>query len=194
MKKFTFIFNIPIVLQIIENSKPQFVFDFIEYISLLICLASASIVMMLIPIILCYSMVVNFIKISSYNNNINKEMCYQENNSKYLRHICNKYIRSSSIFFKNFMALAAWNIFSLIYIIFGFDSFSNGLSEYFYFPFAIFQSLSKNEIFNTIYKFQSNWSYMVTIIILTFYFYFLGKYIGRYVAKTKIKKKGLNYS
>lgn len=194
MKKFAIIFNMPLVLQIFENNKSQLVFDYIEYMFLVICFASASIVMIFIPVILCYSMVDNFIDMSGYNNKINKEMCCQEDNTKYLKSICYKYIKSSSNFFKNFIALAAWNVFSLIYIVFSFNSFSNGLREYFYFPFAIFQSLSKNEIFNSIYKFHSNWSFMISIIILTFSFSFLGKYIGRYLAKNKIKKKGLNYS
>tara|TARA_R110001583_G_scaffold123082_1_gene274423 strand:- start:42730 stop:43329 length:600 start_codon:yes stop_codon:yes gene_type:complete len=192
MKKVALIFNMPLVLQILENSKSQLVFYYIEYMFLVICFASASIVMMFIPIILCYSMVDNFIDMNDYKNKINKEISCQEDNTEYLKSICHKYLKSFSNFFKNFTALAAWNIFSLIYIVFGFGSFSNGLREYFYFPFAIFQSLNKSKIFNSIYQFQSNWSFMITIIILTFSFYFFGKYIGSYMAKNKIKKKGLN--
>lgn len=193
MKKFVLIFNSSFVLQIFENSKSQLVFDYIEYIFLIICFASASIVMMLIPIILFYSMVDNFFNMSGYSNKINNEMCCQEKNSKYLKSICDKYIKSSSVFFKNFIALAAWNVFSLIYIVLGFDSFNKGLVEYFGFPFAQLQSLSKNEIFNSIYKFQSNWLFMIAIIILTFSFYFAGKYIGRFVAISMINKRGVNY-
>jgi len=194
MEKVALIFNMPLVLQIFENSKSQLVFDSIEYMLLVICFASASIVIMFIPVILFFSMVDNFINMSSCRNKINNAMRYQENNSKYLKSICYNYLKSTSNFFKNFLALAAWNVFSLIYIVFGFDSFNNGLREYFNFPFALFQSLSKNVIFNSIYKFQSNWSFMIIIIILTFSFYFSGIYIGRYVAKNMIKKRGLNYS
>ena len=183
-----------LVLQIFENNESHWAFDFSEYIFLVICSASASIVIMLIPVILCYSMVDNFVKMSGCSNKIDKEICCQENNSRYLKSICDKYFKVFSNFFKNFIALAAWNIFSLIYIVFGFDSVGNGLREYFNFPFSILQSLSENEIFNSLYKFQSNWSIMFTIIILTFSFYFLGKYIGRYMAESMIKKRGLDYS
>lgn len=194
MKTLDVVFNRYLIIQILENNKYELLVDYIIYLLFLVCFALSLIVMMLIPVVLLYSMVSNFIDMSNCNNKINKEMCCQDNNSKYLEPICRKYLKYSSNFFKNFMALAAWNIFSLIYIVIGFDSFINGLREYFFFPFAVFQSLSKNEIFNSIHKFQSNWLFMLTIIILTFSFYFLGKYIGRYVAKSMIKNKGLIFS
>lgn len=194
MKKLAIIFNIPLVLQFFEYSETQSVIATIEYILLVIVFSSASIVIMLIPVILFFSMVDNFFNMRDYNYKIDKEMSSQENNTKYLKSVCVNYLKSSSNFFENFIALAIWNISSLIYIVFAFDSFINGLREYFYFPFAIFQSLSKNEIFNSIYKFQSNWTFMSTIIILTFSFYILGKYFGSYRAKNVIKKKGVNFS
>ena len=191
MKNFSLIIDIPFVTQILNNNNADLPFVYIEYMLLFFLFSLATIIMMLIPVILFYSMVVNFIDLTEYNSKIDREMCCQDNHSNYLNSICSKYFKSFSNFFKNFLALTAWNVFSLGYIIIGFDSFSNGLREYFYFPFAVLQSLSKNEIYNTIYKFQSNWSSMLAIIILTFSFYFLGKYIGSYVAKNMIKKRRL---
>ncbi|PCI31617.1 MAG: hypothetical protein COB60_11130 [Flavobacteriaceae bacterium] len=191
MKKFALIFNLPLVLQISTNNDSSMIFDSIQYVSLIICLLTSSIVMMLIPVILCYSMVTNFLNMRDYNIRIDTETCNQQNNSKYLKSICKKYHEFTSNFYKKLFALAAWNIFSVIYIIIGFESFSKGLREYFFFPFAIFQSLGINEIFDSIYKFQSNWLFMTTITILTFYFYFFGKYFGKYKAKNMFKKRGL---
>lgn len=189
MKKFAPIFNVSLVLQIFKYNDSTLILDSIEYVSLIVCLLTSSIIMMLIPVILCYSMVANFINMRDYYIRIDSEMCRQENNSNYLKSICKKYHKSTSSFYKKLFGLAAWNIFSLIYIVIGFDSFSNGLREYFYFPFAIFQSLSENKIVDSIYNYQSNWLFMTTITILTFYFYFFGKYFGRYIAKNMIKKK-----
>ena len=188
MKKTAFVFNMYSFLQVSENSNLQTVFDSIKYIIFLICFILASSVMMLIPVVLFYSVIGDFIKKTSYSNKIKEEMGRKENNSKYLQFICDKYIKISSNLFKNFIALATWNIFSLFYIIFWFENFSDGLKEYFYFPFAILQSLSKNEIFDSIYKFQSNWLFMSAIIVLTFSFSFLGKYIGRDIAESWVKK------
>ena len=183
-----------LVLQILDNSNAQWEFGYIEYLFLVICSSSISIVIMLIPVILFYAMVDNFIKMSGCSKKIDIEICCQENNTRYLKSTCDTYLKSSSNFFKNFIALAAWNIFSFMYIVFGFESVSLGLREYFYFPFAIFQSLNRNEIFNSINEFHLNWSFMITIAILTFCFYFLGKYIGKHMANSMVKKRGLDYS
>ena len=145
---------------------------------------------MLIPVILSYSTVDSFISMNGCNSKIKKEMYCQEINSKYLKSICNKYLKDSTRFFKNFTALAAWNVFSLIYLVFGFDSFSNGLKKYFYFPLNVIQSLSKDEFFDSIYEFQSNWIFMGVIILLAFSF--LGKYIGSNLAGNVIKNVELN--
>ena len=194
MKISAFTFNIPFFVQTIENSQSQMVFDYIGYIILLICFMAASILMMLIPIILCYSMVNNFV-IMIVNKRIIKEGTgIHSGNSKYLKSICDTYLNASSKFFKNLIALGTWNIYSFIYVFFGFNSFNDGLKEYFYFPFAILQSLSKDEIFDSIYKFQSNWLFMGAIIIITFSFSFFGKYLGRDIANNVIKKKGIEFT
>jgi len=194
MEKFAPIFNVSLVLQIFNNNDESLMLNSIEYISLIVCLLTSSIVMMLIPVVLCYSMFDNYMNMKAYNSKIDAEIRHQENNSNYLTSICEKYHKATSNFYKNLFALAGWNIFSLIYIIKGFDSFSNGLREYFYFPFAMFQSLTENKIVNSIYEYQSNWLYMTTIAILTFYFYFFGNYFGKYIARNMIKKRGLKYS
>ncbi|WKD84679.1 hypothetical protein KCTC32516_00013 [Polaribacter huanghezhanensis] len=188
MKKSVFIFNIYLFFQTFENSNLQTAFDYVKYTILLICILLASIVMMLIPVVLCYFMVDNFSNMIGYKNKIKEEMSIEGNSSNYLRSICDKYIEASSNFFKNFIAFLIWNIFSLLYIVFWFENFSEGLREYFYFPFAIFQSLSKSEIFDSIHVYKSNWLFMSAIIVLTFSFSSLGKSIGKDIAESKIKK------
>lgn len=187
MKKFALIFNLFFVLQVFENNESQMVFESIEYIMLLIFFMAASIVMILIPIILCYSMVDNYYTMNGFKRKIKAVGCHNES-SKYVNEICDTYLKTTRNFYKNFSALVTWNIFSLAYIMYGFENFSNGLKEYFYFPFAILQSLSKDEIFDSKYKFHSNFLIMGAIILLTFSFYFLGKYIGSMIAKNTIIK------
>ena len=95
MKNAAFIFTI----QIFENSQSQMVFDYIEYLILLICFMAASILMMLIPIILCYSMVDNFIRMNGYKKDIRERTKSEEASSKYLKAICIEYNKASSKFF-----------------------------------------------------------------------------------------------
>ena len=195
MKKFILIFNTPLVLQILENSKSELVLDYIEYMILFFGLALAMIMMMLIPVVLFFSMVGNFISMGDHYKKLNKGINLQELNKKstYLESLRDKYVKSYSNFFKYFSAIATWNIFSLLYIILGFDSFVNGLKEYFYFPFYVFQTLNNEEIYNSIFVFKSEGLFMTAIIVLTFTFYHVGKYLGLYIAKNRIKERNLNF-
>jgi len=193
MENLFLILNNSLVIQIFENSKSELLFNTVQYVFLFICLVSALLIMMLIPAILCYSMIDNFIDFQEYSKKIDTNICTAKNehNSEYSKSICDNYLKSYSNFTKNFVGLAAWNIFSLVYIVTGFDNFRTGLIEYFYFPFKMFESLSKNEILISIKEFNSNWSYMLVIIVLTFVFFFLGKFAGKIFGKQKIKQQGL---
>lgn len=188
-----FTLNISQILQSFGDNESQLVFDYTLYILLLVCLMAASIFMMLIPVVIAYSAIDHFLTMRSYQSQIKNEVCCEEHNTKYLNTVCSNYLKASCKFYKNFLALAVWNIFSLGYMVFGFDSFSSGLKEYFYFPFAVLQSLSKNEIFSSVSKFQSNWYYMLMIALLTFIFYFVGHYLGKQFANGAIKKRGINF-
>lgn len=191
MKKGAIIINLFFTIQALENSQTQIVFDYVKYIILLICFMAASILMMLIPVVLAYSMVDNFISMKKFKEILKKKKNSKNLNSKYIKTICGEYHKASSKFFKNLSALLTWNIFSFIYIFFGYENFSDGLKEYFYFPFAVLQSLNKDEIFDSLYKFQSNWLFMAAIVFITFSFSFFGKYLGKDIAENRIEKMKL---
>ena len=196
MEKVFFIANNPLLIQIIENSESKLLFDSVQYVFLFICIIMALLVMMLIPAILGYSMIDSYFNIYKHKKEIDTNVCTAENNrhSEYSKCICDKYLRSYSNFTKSFAGLAAWNIFSLVYIITGFDSFRTGLIEYFYFPFNMLNSLSENEILNSIKSYNSNWTYMLSIIALTIAFTLIGKYVGTLFGKEKINQRGLSLS
>ena len=186
MVKSIAIYKILLASQVFEDSKSQLAFDSIEYITSIILVGLATIVMMLIPVFLFYRVVVNFYRLK--NNNICDTETWSFGNTFKLR-----YLKLHSKFFKNFLGLVSWNLFSFLYIIFGFKSISAGLKEYFYFPFYVFESLIKNDVYNTIILYRSNGVIMIIIAILTFAFYLIGKYIGRFIAENKIKKVELSF-
>ncbi len=156
MENYFLISNNSLVIQIFEKSNSELLFNSIEYVFLFICLVMALLIMMLIPVILCYSMIDNFIDFREYSKKIDTKFCIvkNEHNSEYSKSICDNYLKSYSNFTKNFVGLAAWNIFSLVYIVTGFDNIRTGLIEYFYFPFKMFNSLNENEILNSIKEFN----------------------------------------
>jgi len=182
-----------LVIQIIEDSESKLLFNSVEYVFLFICIITALLIMMLIPAILGFSMIDSFFNIYKHKKEIDTKVCASDTNqhSEYSKSICDKYLKSCSNFVKNFTGLAAWNIFSLAYIITGFDNFKTGLIEYFRFPFNVFNSLNTNAISDSIKGFSSNWSSMLTIIALTLIFTLLGKYIGNTMGKERMKQRGL---
>jgi hypothetical protein len=196
MGKMLLIANKPLVIQILENSESKLLFNSAEYVLLFICIITALLIMMLIPALLCYSMIDNFFKIRKYNKEINTKVCTSGNNqnSEFSKCICDKYLNSYSNFMKNSLGFAAWNIFSIIYIVTGFKSFKTGLIEYFNFPFNVFNTINENAILNSLTGFSSNWYAMLTIIALTFIFTLLGKYLGSTFGRQKINKRGLSLS
>ena len=196
MEKIFIIANNPIMIQILENSESKLLFDSVQYVFVFICIIMALLVMMLIPAILGYSMIDSFFNIYKHKKEIDTKICTAENNhhSEYSKCICDKYVKSYSRFTTSLSGLAAWNIFSLVYIIFGFDSFRSGLRDYFYFPFNMLSSLSENEILNSLSSYSSNWYYMLSIIALTIVFTLIGNYIGILFGKEKINQRGLSLS
>lgn len=185
--------NNSLIIQIIEDSEATLLFNSAEYLFLFICIIIALLIMMLIPAILCFSMIDNFFNINKFKKEIDTRICTSDiiHYSEYTKCTCDKYLKSCSNFVKNFTGLAAWNIFSLAYIITGFDNFKTGLIEYFRFPFNVFNSLNSDAILNSIKSFSSNWLSMFTIIVLTLIFTLLGKYIGNTMGKERIKQRGL---
>lgn len=185
MKNILLIFNLPLVIQTIENNKYNFTTDFsenIEYFTSSVTLLIAAIGMMLIPVVLLYLLIISFISIKNYNK-IEMDFWSFGNNPE------SKYIKAHASFYKYLSALSAWNIFSFIYIAFSFENFSNGLNEYFNFPFEIFQLIKNEDVVNSIYLYKSNWVSMLLIALFTLIFYVIGKYVGIFISKNKIKKE-----
>lgn len=79
MENHFLIFNNLLFIQIFENSKSELLYESIEYLFLFICLIMALLAMMLIPAILCYFMVDNFIDLYEYNKKINTKICTSKN-------------------------------------------------------------------------------------------------------------------
>lgn len=185
------------LIQNIEDTSPvQIAFDSMENIFLFISLAILVIVVILIPVYLGFSLIDNYFKIQRHSSKIDNDICcYEENYSaQHIKTICDKYLKAYSRLLKNLSALTVWNVFSLLYIFLGFESFKEGIIEYFNFPLYIFESLQSGEIYSAFYNYSSNWYFMIAISLLTFIFYHIGNYIGMYFGKSSLKKKSLNVS
>jgi len=88
--------------------------------------------------------------------------------------------------------LIIWNVLSLVYIVFWFKDLKIGLQEYFYFPFEVINSLLKNNIKYHEFEFSKQWIFMMSLILISVIFYYIGKIIGNKLAKNILSKKGIS--
>jgi len=179
-----------------ETSQGKLIFDSIENWLIIICSVFVIILIMLIPAVLCFSMIDNYFSFQKYSSKIDKKICCQQSNysNEQIISTCNKYLKSYSRFIKNFSGLAAWNIFSLLYIAIGFPNLKTGLLEYFSFPFYFIKSFYTNSVENSFTQFSMNWYAMTIISILTIVFFLLGNHFGSYFGKINLRKRALNVS
>ena len=105
---------------------------------------------------------------------------------------CEKFINSYSLFLGNVFGLIIWNVLSLVYIVFWFKDLKIGLQEYFYFPFEVINSLLKNNIKYHEFEFSKQWIFMMSLILISVIFYYIGKIIGNKLAKNILSKKGIS--
>jgi hypothetical protein len=85
MKKVALVLNFPFIVQLIDNSETQLASEYLQFVVLIICFATAAIVMMLIPVVLCYSMIGNFFSMNGGSKKIKNEIASLEHNTKYLK-------------------------------------------------------------------------------------------------------------
>ena len=189
--------NITMVVQSVEDiSQVQLAVDYIENVFFFLCLAIAIMAIMLIPALMCLSMIDNYFVMKKYGGKIDKEICHYEShyNDKQVQSACNKYLKSYSGFFKNATGLATWNVASLIYIAIGFADFKSGVLEYFNFPFQVINTFNPGDILNSFNQFSWNWYAMLLISLLTLAFFFLGNRIGAYFGRNNLQKRNLSPS
>jgi len=187
MEKLFLILNNKMIIQVADRRSSEFLLSSTKYVFTLICLILAVVIMVFIPVMMCYSIFVNYVSLRNVRLKLNSQ-AWQSENDDNSKELCDKYFKAYKNVIKNSFGLAAWNIFSIIYIITGFEDFRSGVIEYFYFPFKIFKSINKNAVFNSIRDFDSNWYNMLLIAVLTFGFYSIGTFVGNYLGKINIKK------
>lgn len=189
--------NIALVVQSVENiSQVQLAVNYIENVFFFLCLAIAMMAIMLIPVILCFSMVDNYFMMKKYGDKIDKEICHYEShyNDQQVASACNKYLKSHAGFYKNTTALITWNIASLAYIAIGFADFKSGVLEYFNFPFQVINTFNPGDILNSFNQYSWNWYAMLLITILTLICFFIGNRLGVYLGKSYLMKRNLKPS
>jgi len=189
----TFVSKLKLSTQLFNNSESQLLnlYETLIVVFSSIFIFSTVILMMITPVILFYLSITSFIDFKGYFQNIEKKIYNKKENLEVLlkapKWRCDKFIKNYSLFIGNVFGLVIWNVLSLIYIIFLFNDLKIGLQKYFYFPFEVINSLLKKNK----YEFSKQWIFMMSLILISVIFFFIGKIIGSKLAKNKLIKKGI---
>jgi hypothetical protein len=93
----------------------------------------------------------------------------------YVFAVCNLYKKSLSRLFGSALGLSAWNVCSLLYILYEFPDFKTGLINYFIFPFEVLESYTLMHMMGSLSHYNSSWLYMLFVLGATFMSYEIGK-------------------
>ena len=184
--------------QIFKNNESQLLYFYEVLIVVLTCIFifSSVIVVMITPVILFYLLITAFLDFNGNLKNLEKKIYFKKENLDVLLKIpkwrCEKFIESYSLFLGNVFGLIIWNVLSLVYIVFWFKDLKIGLQEYFYFPFEVINSLLKKNIKYNEFEFSKQWIFMMSLILISVIFYYIGKIIGNKLAKNILSKKGIS--
>lgn len=192
-----FVSELILSTQLFKNNESQLLYFYEVLIVVLICIFifSSVIVVMITPVILFYLLITTFLDFNGNLKNLEKKIYFKKENLDVLLKIpkwrCEKFIESYSLFLGNVFGLIIWNVLSLVYIVFWFKDLKIGLQEYFYFPFEVINSLLKNNIKYNNFEFSKQWIFMMSLILISVIFYYIGKVIGNKLAKNRLIQKGI---
>lgn len=172
----------------------QLLIDTSELVLTLILITGGILLMVITPVVLLYLFVENYFKFSSLRKKIAinllhpSQICSEPDSNSLHKNLCADLLNSGTYLMASGMGLLSWILLSGLYMFFGFDSFRQGIQDYFYFPFEVFNTLAPNNFSELSLSLNHNWFYMVCIAVMTITFYLFGKFIGKEIGKSKIKK------
>ena len=173
--------------QLFENSQSALIINLLENSVLFIFLSTATFLIVSTPVVLFYMSIDNYFK-SKKNYAILEEEFYGKTHThhpEYSKEIREKYTNHFSKYLSNLYGLIAWNLFSVIYILTGWEDILSGITGYFKFPFLVLQTYDFDNSINSVVSYNYNWLFMFIIFLITI----LGFQIGKYVAYSIVQKQ-----
>jgi hypothetical protein len=179
--------------QFTERNEVQVLFESLKENTKYIFVIFSIALMMLIPLMYCYFLIEKYFNFKLYCNKLRTKIHLLEEkpHQSIPKWILDKYRRSYADYLGNGVGIGGWIVFSLLYMLLGFDEFREGISTYFNFPFDVFQVLQSlgEDNWNFIGSEQyRTWIFMLIIAALSIFLWILGRGIGEYLANKRINE------
>lgn len=178
------------ISQIFENSQTAAFLTLVENTVLFIFLSTAVFFIVSTPIVLFYLSVDHYFK-SKKNFAILEQEFHGKSHThhpEYSQKIKDKYTKNYTGYMSNLLGLIGWNLFSIAYIVTGWDDLQSGILGYFQFPFQVFETYNFDNSIQTIISYDSNWFFMLIIFVVTIVTFQLGKYIAPIMIQKQLAK------
>ncbi len=176
--------------QVFENSQAAAIFSLLENTVLFIFLSIAVFFIVSTPVVLFYMSIDNYFKSKKSYAILEEEFHGKAHthHPEFSQKIRLKYTKSYTKFLSNASGLLAWNVFSIVYILTGWEDLQTGVMGYFKFPFQVLQTYNFDNSINTIISYNYNWFSMLVVFIITIAGYQLGKYLAPMIVQKQLSK------
>ncbi len=169
------IFNNP--SEAFQEFSGQMLFATIENLIIFVFIASAIFLIVSTPVAFFLAALNNYFKQRKLKIEIDTFICNENKKTHvtYDQRVCQNFIDTFSSFASSALALFVWNVLSIFYILFYIGDSISAVLSYLKFPFEVVSSYDFNNSILTIKNYETNWSFMLGIFIVTIFAYQIGK-------------------
>ena len=179
------------VSQLFEDATNQMLLTNIENVVVFIFLSTAILLIVSTPVLLLYSSIDSFFKRRILHNTIDISICIENKkcHKSFEKQICSEYKEHQSIFVGSIFGIVIWITASIFYISQYSQDFTQGIFNYFNFPFEILGTYDFTNSIQSITEYQTSWYFMLGIFIVSIFAYLLGKIIAPYLMEASVSRK-----
>ncbi len=188
--------KLSLTIQFIEDPQPQLNSQYLDDFFLILFSVLIIAAVMLIPVVISFLMLDHLYKLKKIDDKFDKADCTENSiySPEQLECNCKKYIKAYRGVCQYLTGIVAWNILSFLYILTGFTDFVTGLKTYFFLPFNSLETIYFEGFTRAFDQYAVNWNYMLAISLFSLLFLSLGKFVGVYFAKLKLKRRNLEFA
>ncbi|MFO7674123.1 MAG: hypothetical protein R6V74_10490 [Lutibacter sp.] len=179
-------------LPIIHERESDILNNYSPYYNILRIFILAIIVILVLvivstPLLLVYSWIHNFFEYQKSRIQIKKNHLSLKN-MEFEESTWRIYQNCYSALYGNGFGFFAWVFFTYFYVSIYYTDFNTGIIDYFQFPFKIIESFSDNNITLNEHIPPKMWISMLLIVGISVVYYFLGRFLGRFISANFHKK------
>jgi hypothetical protein len=173
--------------QFVEQSETLALFESMREVAKILFIVGSIALMMLTPAVLGFAVFDRFFNFKKFCNKLRfVNSTDHSHHSRFVKWLCSGYRRSYADYMGTLFGLGSWVVFSFAYVISSATSFSEGLRNYFAFPFDVIRAAQESGWNIVESELYSRWLFMLSIVIVSLVFFLLGRMAGDMLAAKRL--------